>query len=103
MSNELMKIRLLVDAVIDGIAYKCDSPLEVDAKTAANLIKSGVADGDVAAVGYALLKSALISHPLTPELTAEIDQLDPHLLDHSDVKGLAAEADGEKASEGSAA
>lgn len=60
-----MKVRMLVDALVDAIQYRGNQVVELPDATAKRLIENGEADGHKDAVAYCLdaLKAEVIVHP----------------------------------------
>ncbi|MEO6147028.1 MAG: hypothetical protein ABIT70_08245 [Sulfuriferula sp.] len=61
---ETKKVRILVDMQIDGIAYKCNDVVNLDADKAKSLNKEGVVDISSAAVKYCVeeMGAEIIDH-----------------------------------------
>lgn len=68
------KIRLLVDQVIDGTAYRCNDVVELPAELAKPLIETGSADDNKEAVAYCLneLEKIILVHA-APVIEAVIE------------------------------
>lgn len=65
------KIRMLADKTLDEIPYRCNDAVEIDARVATQLIQHGLADGNTAAVDYALTLGELKTHPVQTSAQAE--------------------------------
>lgn len=65
------KVRVLVDATIDGVPYKSGQVVELDAETAKPYLKDGVLDDAAAAVKWALTEGGAKLMQHRPPAAAE--------------------------------
>lgn len=74
---DIIRLRILVDTTINGIAIDCGKVVDIDAATAKSLIDGGIADPSAEAIAYAIKDNPdvidLIEKPMIVEAQPEIE------------------------------